>query len=396
MQLDNANKSFLLISIANIILLLSGCVDKYWPETEFKYDKMIVVNGLISNKPGPYTVYLSTSSAISDPQMIPLSDHFVMIEDDQGNTEILFEEGNGIYKTSVDGMQGVIGRSYKLIIQTPDHRAKYESAFELLKDPVGIDSVYTELEFHTDSDYDYNLTGYQFYVNTKLAEKDTNYLLWRMDYTYQYNANYLARYIYDNYQMETMHPSDSLNTCWKSGIQEEFTTAKTEILSEPKLAGIPLCYVTTETKELSVRYSLLVKQHTISYEAFRFWSQIEELKEDTYWLYEKQPYPIKGNMECISDEDEVILGYFMAAGVDEKRVFVNRPLGVDWHYRTECGFYTGEYLTYKLHLLHDSWPVYLTKYYNGFTYITALPEQQYCVDCRQSGGELVPPDFWIE
>lgn len=389
-------KRIFLIAIMFLLVIINGCVEKYWPDTAFKYDKMIVVDGMISNERGPYTVHLSVSSAISDPQLLPLSNYFVFITDDVGNAETLSEEGSGIYKTSVDGIHGEIGRSYKLIIISPDRNARYESAFELLTDPVEIDSVYVELEFHTDSDYDHNLTGFQFYIDTKLAEEDTNYLLWRMDYTYQYEANYLARYIYDNYQMETMHPSDSLQTCWKTGAKEEFVTARTEIFSEPRLEKIPLCYVTTETKELSIRYSLLAKQHTISYDAYSFWKQIEEMNEQSYWLYTKQPYPIKGNMECVTDTEEVILGYFMASGVHEKRVYVNRPLGVDWYYRTECGFYTGEYLTYKLYLLHDSWPVYLTKYYNGFTYITALPEQQYCVDCRQSGGELTPPAFWID
>lgn len=377
-------------------MLLSGCVDKYWPESEFKYDRMIVVEGMITNTPGPYTVYLSVSAALDKPEFIPLSGYSVIISDDQGNMELLTQIEPGVYMTSADGIQGIIGRSYKLGIFSYDDNSIYESAYELLRKPVEIEDVYSDIEFHTDSDYEYNLSGYQFYVDTKTAEQDTNYLLWQMDYTYQYEANYLARYVYDNYQMETMHPSHSLLTCWKTGKRKEIITNKTENLSEPTLKKIPLCYITTETKELSIRYSLLVKQHTISYEAYRFWNQLEEFKEDTYWLYAKQPYPIKGNLECTSDGDEIILGYFMVAGVDEKRVFVDRPLGVDWHYKTDCGFYTGEYMTYKLHLLHDSWPVYLTKYWNGFNYITALPQEQYCVDCRQSGGELTPPEFWIE
>jgi hypothetical protein len=390
------NKIYFLPGIVLLSVSITACIDKYWPETDFKYNRMIVVEGMISNTPGPYTVYLSLSSSIDDPEFIPLSDYSVIISDDQGNSELLSHIGGGIYQTASDGIRGVIGRSYKLGIFSYDNNSIYESSYELLRNPVEIKNVYAELEFHTDSDFEYDLTGYQFYVDTETAEQDTNYLLWRMDYTYQYEANYLARYVYDNYQMETMHPSDSLQTCWKAGKRKDIVIEKTEQLSEPTLTKIPLCYITTETKELSIRYSLLVKQHTIAYDAFRFWSQLEEFKEYTPWLFAKQPYPVKGNMECVTDEDEVVLGYFMATGVAEKRIFVDRPLGVDWHYRTECGFYTGEYMTYKLHLLHDSWPVYLTKYFNGFTYITALPEEQYCVDCRQSGGELIPPDFWEE
>lgn len=395
----NSSLQRILKLILGFILLLSvltGCIDKYWPDIEFKYDKMIVVDGMISNMPGPYTVTLSLSSSVNEPGFIPLSGYRVMIVDDQGEFELLAETENGVYQTLSDGIQGEIGRSYKLVIHSRDLINKYESRFELLRNPVEIDTVYPELEFHTDSDYEYNLTGYQFYVDTKRAENDTNFLLWRMDYTYQYEANYLARFIYDNGEMQTMQPSDSLLICWKTGKRKDIVTGKTEDLSEPILGRIPLSYITTDTKELSIRYSLLVKQHTLSYEAYHFWNQLEEFKEYTPWLFVKQPYPVKGNMECVTDENEIVLGYFMATGAVDKRVFVDRPLGVDWHYRTSCGLYTGEDLFYKLHIMHESWPLYLTKYFNGFNMVTALPDDQYCVDCRQSGGALTPPEFWIE
>ena len=216
-----------------------------------------------------------------------------------------------------------------------------------------------------------------------------------MEYTFQYEANYMARYVFDNYEMSTLSPRDSLLTCWKTGKRNEIVTATTEILIEPVLIRIPLNYVTTETKELSIRYSILVKQFTLNLDAYNFWSQLSEYTDYTPWIYFNQPYSVKGNIKSLDDEHEIVLGYFMAAGLDEKRIFVDKPLGVDWNYNTTCGFYTDD-LTRRLHLMRNSWPVYLTKYFNGFNVVTALPVEQYCVDCRKSGGVLEPPQFWIE
>ena len=133
MRFYRVHNRILCISGVILILLLTGCIDKYWPDSEFKYDKMLVVEGMISNLPGPYTVYLSSSAALDNPEFIPLSGYSVIISDDQGNMELLKQTAPGVYETSEEGIQGVIGRSYKLSMFSYDENSIYESAYELLK-----------------------------------------------------------------------------------------------------------------------------------------------------------------------------------------------------------------------------------------------------------------------
>jgi len=372
---------------------LNSCIDKYWPDLGSKYEQLLVVDGMISNQPGPYTIQLALSSNVNRPEFKPVSGYEVIIADDLNNEETLSEIEKGVYQTSPDGMQGAVGRSYKLIINSPDDD-RYESEYELLRKPTEIEDVYPEIEFHTVSGYDHNLSGFQFYIDTKKAENDTNYILWRMEDTYQYNANYRAKYVYDDFLMEIFSPSDSLYTCWKTRKRKEIITAKTEDLIEPVLLKLPLNYVTTETRELSIRYSLLVKQYTLDYKAYDFWSSLLEIEDNVDWLYAKQPYQIKGNVTNISNNDEPVLGYFMAAGIDQQRIFVDRPTGVDWHYLDSCNLYP---IDRELLLINmNSWPLYFPAVYNGPAQGPVWVDYQWCVDCRESGGELIPPAFWIE
>lgn len=373
---------------------LNSCIDEYWPDIGTKYEQLLVVDGMISNQPGPYTIQLALSSNVNKPEFKPLSGYEVIIADDLNNEEILSETEKGVYQTSPDGMQGIVGRSYKLIINTPDDN-RYESEYELLRKPIEIDKIYQEIEFHTVGSYDHNLSGFQFYIDTKKAENDTNYILWRMEDTYQYNANYRAKYVFDNFEMNTFTPSDSLYTCWKTRKKKEIITANTEDLIEPVLLKMPLHYVTTETRELSIRYSLLVNQYTLGYTAYDFWNRLTELQNNVSWLYAKQPYQIQGNIKNISNYDEPVLGYFMAAGIDQQRIFVDRPYGLDWHYKRTCNLITTDLRDLMLSM-YQSWPLYLTAVYSEYGQSPALPVRQYCVDCRKSGGELTPPEFWIE
>jgi len=382
------------ITLFSITILLNSCVDEYWPDIGTKYDELLVVDGSLSNEPGPYIIKLSKSLNIEIPEYKPLSNYEVIISDNLGNSEVLKEIEKGIYQTSADGIQGIIGRSYKLMIKSPSND-RYETEYEILQNPIEIDNVYSEIGKKTVAGYDHKLSGLQFYVDTKMADKDTNYILWRLEDTYEYNANYRAKYIYDHFQMHLLNPSDSLYTCWRTRKRKEIITATTKNQTEPKIIKMPLQFISTETKELSVRYSVLVKQYTLNYKAYDYWNKLIEIEDDVSWLYAIQPYPVLGNVRNIADDSEIVLGYFMVTGIDKKRIFVDKPDGLDWYYNTTCAFIQEDMYT-LLNLWRYSWPLYLAASYSnsGGGQGPALPVSQVCVDCRESGGVLEPPDFW--
>ncbi len=63
--LKNATKNQMISSTQKIVKLILGlvllsivnhsCVDEYWPDID-SYDKLIVIDGMITNQPGPFQV----------------------------------------------------------------------------------------------------------------------------------------------------------------------------------------------------------------------------------------------------------------------------------------------------------------------------------------------------
>ena len=389
-MLINQNiKSFYILTLA-IAMLLVSCEEEYWPELDGNYQNVVIVDGMITNGQPPYTVKLSLSSNVDAPEYIVLSGYEVKIADDLGNIEILSELEAGIYVTSPVGMQGVIGRGYKISLKSPEGKV-YESGFEEIKVPVGIQSVYTELEYETSETFPYEVPGHQFYIDTYAAENDLAYLLWSLDETYKYESDYLIDFYYDG-NLHIFPNSDSLKTCWYSGKVYPFFVESTGGLSEPRFTNYPLHFVDTKTRKLSVRYSLLVNQYTINEEAFEFWNGIKEQNAGSGELYYSQPYQLRGNVFNTNDHDELVLGFFMVAGVSQKRIYINRPPPTINMYYPVCQLSPNDYEDYGWMFVGGSpadWPLYITEGPGG----NALPNQG-CIDCTKKGGTLEKPYWW--
>jgi len=374
-----------------LLIFLISCEEKYWPELDNKYEGLLVVEGMITNRPGPYTIKLSLSTTVQFSTHIPLSGYELIITDDSGQEETLTENEAGAYSTYPSGIQGVIGKKYKLTINAPDGRT-YRSEFEELMIPTGIESVYAEVEYREDINYYHDLAGYQFYLDTYNAENDSNYYLWQLEATYKYRSDFLIRFIFDHYTLSPFPNPDSLQICWKTDKIQKILIYNTLDLSEPKITRLPLHYVTTETRELSIRYSVLVKQFSITEKAYNFWGSVKEQNVEQGALYTKQPYQIRGNLVNTENPDEPVLGYFLVAGVSEKRIYVDRPQAPVLMYYPICVITDFDLERFGFIYWTDgsTWPLYVTENEEGARALT----HQACVDCRVKGGTIEKPDFW--
>lgn len=365
---------------------LNSCVDEYWPKVD-KYENLLVVEGGITNENPPYIVKISKSSPIDTARYLPFGGCFLIINDEDGNREILTEIENGVYSTSSEGMRGQIGNKYQLNIKTPNGK-EYESTYEKLTEPLGIEDVYAEVETQGQSPQGHNFVGYQFYLNTEEMKKDTNYYLWRMKATYHFQSDYNIRWYFDG-RVRPFNPSDSLFNCWSTYEVKDIFTFNTNSFLPNKLEHFPLNFVNTETRQLTKKYSLLVHQHSISKNAFQFWNAIEQQNSESGSLYAHQPYQIRGNIKNVNDDEEPVLGYFMVSGVSSKRIFVNR-IDAPFYY-SKCEINDGNYKAYQ----EIGWtdPLYYPVYVILYEGRRAVPGQL-CADCRQRDGTIVKPDFW--
>ena len=108
------------------LLLIDSCVDRINIPINEDYAKDLVIDGLITDEPGPYTVKISQAIKIdaSLPSGLPVSVKQVTMFDDVGNSEVLEQKNRGLYQTKVNGMRGVIGRTYYIIGDRSNPRKK--------------------------------------------------------------------------------------------------------------------------------------------------------------------------------------------------------------------------------------------------------------------------------
>jgi len=375
-----------IITVLFLFLSITSCVDKYWPEVD-KYEYVLVVDGMLTNGINPINVKLSFSSPVNDKEIIPTTNCELYITDENQIETHLIETEPGTYIAYDSSFRGQIGSSYQLYINLPNGK-KYESDICFLKSPSPIDSVYGLEETHTDIYYNKNLSGIQYYIdNHPNNTNDTNNYLWRLTQTFKYEACFTLDYTWEGEIIPYPNP-DSLRTCWYTGPVSDIFIFSTKHYDKTEIKKFPLAYISTESKALSIRYSLLVRQLSISEDAFNFFTTLEQQNIEQGNLYSEQPIQVRGNINNINNIDEPVLGYFIVAGVTEKRIFTDRPKLPFYYY--VC---YPDYDLRGLRFVHSRyWPIYLTQ----DEVAMALAERLSCFDCREEGGLLTPPDFWEE
>ncbi len=126
---------------------LTNCVDRLYFEPQNQEEVTLMVDGYISDEPGPYEVRLFASSDADGivNYRTPIEAMQVTLFDDTGLEEVLVPGEKGVYRTSVNGIRGKVGRKYHIRIEMPDGTIFESDPEEIL--PSGtIDSVYYQFE----------------------------------------------------------------------------------------------------------------------------------------------------------------------------------------------------------------------------------------------------------
>lgn len=367
-------------------LFPTACEEPFLPELE-AFDAVLVVEGAITDAPGPYSVRLSSSSGIYASDQSAVEEATVQIIAEDGDGETLTETEPGHYTTAPTGIQGTTGMRYKLSIQLQDG-STYETDYQPIPASIAIDTVGAELEYQYLSLEEPEVPGYQFHVTTEAAENRENYFLWSLEATYKYQSDFTLDYIYAGQGVQAYPNPTEFMTCWRTEPINEVFTFNTALLAQPVVEQLPLHFVRADQRELSIRYSLLVEQLTISEEAYRFWNKLQRQIENQESLYNSQPFQIRGNVYNTANADEAVLGFFLVAGQDEQRVYVDHPSELDLSF-SYCAL---DYMSYGLLGLFNPgvWPIYI---YEDDAGDRAIANDE-CFDCRELGGTIIQPAFW--
>ncbi|RAW03314.1 DUF4249 domain-containing protein [Pseudochryseolinea flava] len=326
-----------------IVIVASSCVDKF-DLSGFKVENHLVVDGLITNDHGPYTVELYMSSGIGDNVDHPeyVTDAIVTIKNDLGESEILSEASDGIYRTAEDGLQGEIGRKYQLLIELPDGRS-FQSPMDEMKAPGNIDDLFFEFKANSINGNDIALPQDAFwvYLNSSSDGSDDQHLFrWRWNGTYKIKTypelhvvavgnSFIPRpfpcsgYIVEEGNVLQKIRDCTCCECWKTEYGGSALISKNEFLEGGNFRRVPITKVPILRKIFEDGYYVQVEQMRISESAYNFWKLAEAYQASGGNIFQPNAVQIKGNISSTEGSDEVF-GVFSVAGVTRKGVFLHR------------------------------------------------------------------------
>lgn len=379
-----ANRKYILILF---ILLLGSCIEPYEPKLD-ESQEVVVISGMISDSPGRHTVAISLSSPYHWPEFQGIENCNVMIINQKGEVISYFDEGEGIYAADIPDNYLQVGDAVSLLVTTPDNK-EYHSTYDTILACPDLDSVYWKQQNMNTSDPGVTLPGIQFYLDMSGQPTDSKNIIWRVDETWEYWAS-----LFGNSVMWSWNSSEDFDTgevfkCWKSYPLDQIFTASTRNLSANKIQRMPLNFVSNETDRLSVTYSLYVRQQSVTLKAYEYWQRMNEQAFSSGGLYETQPASVQGNISSTDDPQELVLGYFYASQVREKRIFVHNNNLFDFYVpHIECEYQPLSTLWKRENI---DFPVYL--YFPG-PFKPAFWGPAECFDCRVQGGDAVKPVNW--
>ncbi len=91
------------------------------------------------------------------------------------------------------------------------------------------------------------------------------------------------------------------------------------------LQNAALLFIPASSPKLRIKYSLLVKQYAQSPEAYAYWQTLQKNTEQLGSLFDPLPSQAAGNLHCLTNPAEPVLGFLDGYSTEERRVFIDRP-----------------------------------------------------------------------
>jgi hypothetical protein len=374
--------------------LLTGCVERYYPEEDDVFAGTLVVSGHLTDIPGVQTIRISRSDRLLYPQYMPETNCWVEVENDLGETIVFPEEAPGDYSANLLPEFLVTGTSYKLRIVT-FNGVEYESEYTRLGPSTEVDSVYYRVETGYSAESGEIVEGLRFYMDYEIDPVASPFMRWEVIETYEYHNPDYDFFIYDVDRVVKPVPDEILDrTCWITLHINEIYTQDVGNVSSDLYKEKPLHFVSTETQRLKYGYSLLVRQLTMEEAAFRYWDELKKNSQEAGGIYVRQPSFTPSNICNCEDPEEKVLGYFSVSGASEKRIFTGKVEELSIPDRIFC-FPTFEPPRLR-RLFSSDLPIFLAEAEWPLTGEIVFGEvSRRCVDCRLHRGSAgEPPEFW--
>lgn len=303
------------------------------------------------------------------------------------------ESGNVVYGVLVDEVRNVFevdtrnldmdGR-YRLYIAIPG-MGEYVSEFKRVMVSPSID----EITWSRSDDGTY----INIEVTTHNMNTDKLYCKWNFYENWESNSVYTPFVEFNpllgrgrlGVRNLTIEETLERKYCWSESTSAEICIANTEKLSKNIISKYVLRRIVPTDTRVSGLYSITVSQKALDKDAYIYWETLKRNTGGTGGIFSAQPTDLRGNIRCLTNPEEYVIGYINVSTRTEIRHFI------DWE---KQDFYNPGCSSFSL-MNTDVWS---TKYYEGYRLYAVDENTEWwsshrCVDCRVYSNST-RPDFW--
>jgi hypothetical protein len=276
------------------VLLLCACekvINLDLPERGSR----IVVNGLITDQKTVYSVTLTKTTkynfTYSTTNLVYEKKAIVIVSDDAGNKDTLPEISPGNYRTHLNKLQGVIGRSYKVDIFTIDGN-HFQSDMEKMLPVAKIDSIYFTRDYNDKYNGDPNSYRCDIYIDWHDPANEINYYLRSM--SYYWNGQW-----HDNVQWNWVFNDKYFNGEYlkKDNVNESYS---------------------------GKNWTFKLNQYSLTKNAYDFWNLVHEQTQSGGDNTNSMTVPLIGNVYNVNNPNDYTLGYFQVSALTTAQIYINR------------------------------------------------------------------------
>lgn len=377
------------IALLAIWALWGACVEPFYPNIEAQRAQRYVVVGQVRDDTAWQTVQVSATAPLTEPNYTPIDDCQVSIWDDSGNRFPLHSVGDGRYEGVVGLEYMGPGIAFRVEVLTPDNQL-LRSAYDTMPAAPPMGRVHWAIETE-------ELPGannekqqvVQFYYDYSGQSEHSRYARLSLHETWERHMAFPIENIYAGRITRIFPPDYSYYYCWNTNSHPDLFTISTLGFDRNEYRDFRLHSVSNRTSRLSVLYSLLVEQQSLSEQAYFFWDQMRQNSQTSGGLYGTQPLQVQGNLSNTTQPDNPVVGFFSASSVRTQRIFVPRPNEKDFT-PYDPGPCTAPFPEFGwADFFPEDYPVYFNDDLGP-----VVIHQNYCVDCRVRGGSTQKPDYW--
>ena len=382
------------ILILCMALMAVSCIYPFTPEAEDGSGTLVIEGDILIGRKTQITI--SHTVPISNPNAVPVPPAGkVWVENDAGAIidGIAVDSKPGAY--TVDTENADPEKNYRLHFLDTDSGKEYISEWERVCVAPEIDSLSYNLDYGRE----------KLFVALSMHSRGESYFKWSYVEDWRYHSVYSAMLKFvvtsdtprnkSGYIANAEYPKDNIFICYDHAVSKQIMTFSTEKQTDDRFVDLEFLPIDQHDMRIQDRYRIVVDLEPLTEDAYLYWENIKANSEYNGNLFAPNPSELVGNIRCVQEPDELVMGYVNVAQIARKELYID-DININFWKSSEPYFEPdtvrqNQWVEYYFEMQYLPYAVIYPP--GDFSQTFWAPAR--CVDCKLLGGTYDMPEDWI-